>query len=559
MKKFFVLLVLILSMSEFVCGRIRYVTPRGAGLKNGTSWQNAYDGTQLQTAINEPDVSGVYVAAGTYKPTNGTDRTISFHMKNGVAVYGGFAGWEGTVDERNNWGIGQVNETILSGDLKDNDGKPSEDFAENAYHVVYNSGINSTAIIDGFTITGGNANGDDYAGTGGGIYNSSSSPTITNCSLKLNFADRGGGGIYNLNSSPTLTHCLISNNHTSFGGGGVFNYASSLRLTSCTISDNLSVVPGGGGIFNTTSSIVLVNCIIKYNWGEHGGGICNENSSTSDLFNCIISENGADGWGGGLSNSNSTATLINCLLSGNSNYVMGGALYNDKFLTLTNCTIAGNIVWCDGGGIYNSGTLKLNNCIVWDNSAGYKGHQLFNYGTIMLNYSCYANMTEDTYNEGTFTPDTYCLTTDPLFVNAANNDYRIEENSACKDAGNAGYNTEVYDIRGQARIQDGTIDMGAYEWTLGIDPFGSLSAPALNDFDTEFVEVYAINGAITVTANESITGFIKITDITGGVTTMMQIEKGLPLNIKLAVAPGFYLVSLFTKAKTYSRKIIVVK
>ena len=93
----------------------RYVTLNGAGVKNGTSWLDAYDQTQLQTAINEPGVMEVWVAAGTYKPTTGTDRSISFKMKNGVAVYGGFAGNENDLSDRDI----AANPTILSGDIGD--------------------------------------------------------------------------------------------------------------------------------------------------------------------------------------------------------------------------------------------------------------------------------------------------------------------------------------------------------------------------------------------------------------------------------------------------------
>jgi hypothetical protein len=118
MKQCLLIFVFIISMIEMANGQpIRYVTPNGTGAKNGMSWGNAYDKTQLQTAINEATASQVWVAAGTYKPTSDGNPNISFQMKKDVAIYGGFSGWEFDLSQRN-W---KSNVTILSGDLNGND------------------------------------------------------------------------------------------------------------------------------------------------------------------------------------------------------------------------------------------------------------------------------------------------------------------------------------------------------------------------------------------------------------------------------------------------------
>jgi hypothetical protein len=101
------------------------------------------------------------------------------------------------------------------------------------------------------------------------------------------------------------------------------------------------------------------------------------------------------------------------------------------------------------------------------------GNQFYiNGGTTTLNYSCYSNSPGDidTLGGALLNVANNNITSNPLFVNAANSDFRIYGNSPCVNSGNNSYNSELNDIRGQARIQDTTIDMGAYEWTAGVDP-----------------------------------------------------------------------------------------
>ena len=89
-----------------------YVKWNAGGTNAGTSWTNAY--TDLQSALGASPCTEIWVAAGTYKPTTGTDRTATFQLKNGVALYGGFAGTETARNQRNP----AANVTILSGDIE---------------------------------------------------------------------------------------------------------------------------------------------------------------------------------------------------------------------------------------------------------------------------------------------------------------------------------------------------------------------------------------------------------------------------------------------------------
>jgi hypothetical protein len=147
-------------------GMIIYVKSNATGAKNGTSWVNAY--TDLQSALSPAPSAGtqVWVAAGTYYPISATgtppsdiERNKTFKLVNGVGIYGGFNGTETTLAARDP----EVNVTVLSGDI----GVPSDN-TDNIFHVVTGSGTNSTAILDGFTVTGGNAKNAPVEDNGAG-------------------------------------------------------------------------------------------------------------------------------------------------------------------------------------------------------------------------------------------------------------------------------------------------------------------------------------------------------------------------------------------------------
>jgi len=186
-------------------GDIIYVKEGSAG--SGTNWADAYG--DLQDGLDDADPCDViWVAEGTYYPTAKTggtgERYRTFQMKNGVAIYGGFANTgDPTMPDRDP----NSYETILSGDI--GTGSVSSD---NCYHVFYHpSGTNldATAILDGFTVTFSNADGSGDHDDGGGMYNDQSDPTVTNCTFLGNLAG-SGTGMYNKSSSPTVTYCTFT-------------------------------------------------------------------------------------------------------------------------------------------------------------------------------------------------------------------------------------------------------------------------------------------------------------------------------------------------------------
>ena len=403
-----------------------YVTQSGAGSMNGTSWANAYAGTQLQSAINQSGVNEVWVAKGTYLPTlevGGTgSRYRTFQMKDGVAIYGGFAGTETNINQRADFGLGKINETILSGDLNGNDvisgggvALTIRNNSENCYHVVFNNSyaITNSAVLNGFTIKGGNADGSYPDNCGGGILNSYSTPTINQVVIYGNSSSNSGGGMFITSSLPILKNLLVSNNYAYYIGAGICLETASLSMTNVVLQNNLCATAGGG-----------------------------------------------------LGSSNSSPLLTNVTVSGNFAASYGGGVYNTSYSSVFNPV--------------------FNNCIIWGNSAYVSGNQIFNSAssgslTLTLNYSCYSFETNDLVNSGgnaVIILTSFNITTNPLFVNPAGGDCRINGNSPCADAGLNAYNSEVYDVRGAGFNRNlsrtdgsaGAIDMGAYEYKFGVDP-----------------------------------------------------------------------------------------
>ena len=342
-------------------------------------------------------------------------------------------------------------------------------------------------ILEGFTITGGNARGSTWDQYGGGMYNYNSSPTVTNCILTGNSARLGGGGMHNwYNSSPTVTNCTFSgNNATQYevgDGGGMFNYYnSSPTVTNCTFIGNTAHYGGGmhnydnssptvidctftdntaytsgGGMYNYDNSPTLTNCTFTDNTASlYGGGMCNHANSSPTVTNCTFSGNTAK-YGGGMRNwYNSSPAVTNCTFTGNTaNY--GGGMDNASVSpTVTNCIFSGNTANQRGGGMCNAGSSStVTNCILWADSPD----EIFDHDSSTT--TTYSDVQGGT---GQFWFGEGCIDTDPMFADAEG---RLSLGSPCIDAGNdaavpPGVTT---DLDGNPRIQGVCVDMGAYEF-----------------------------------------------------------------------------------------------
>jgi len=339
---------------------IRYVKRNAAGANNGTSWTNAY--TDLQSALSAA-ASGdeIWVAKGTYKPTTGTDRKISFGLKNDVAIYGGFAGTETLRAQRNP----AANVTVLSGEIG------AAGNADNSYNVVVGGVTNNTAVLDGFTVAAGNANGANPFDAGGGMNLNSSNPSLANVIFSNNLASFGGG-MYNDSSNPTLLNVTFIDNMAE-DGGGMYNFNSSPSLLNAIFIGNTATVSSGGGILNfANSSPTLTNVEFSSNSSKAvGGGIANQNDSNPSLTNVSLYNNSAGDFGGGMANSGSSPTLINVTFSANKAAAGGGIGSFSSSPTVT--TVLNSILWGDTGGEItdvNSSSTVVNFSIV---QGGYSG------------------------------------------------------------------------------------------------------------------------------------------------------------------------------------------
>jgi hypothetical protein len=284
-----------------------------------------------------------------------------------VGIYGGFAGGETSRDQRDP----AVHVTILSGDLNGDDGPDFANNGDNSQHVVSSFGMDATAVLDGFTIRGGNTTGSQ-GGYGGGMYNYNSSPTVANCVFAENYATNGGGLYNDGTSSPRFERCIFRGNRASSGGGIASSYKEgSPRFTDCVIEYN-SAQYGAGGIQGGAKSVYR-RCTIRGNTaGTTGGGI--QVGSFDTLLNCLIADNQAGDNGGGLYDGLAHADILNCRFAANRSEKDGGGVYYRGYSTLAGCTFVGNRATLNGGGMSSSATgSKLSNCTFHGNTAGSTG------------------------------------------------------------------------------------------------------------------------------------------------------------------------------------------
>ena len=155
-------------------GRVIHVRAEAQGVEDGTSWRDAY--RDLQAALASAATGDqIRVASGTYRPTDGSERTASFVLLEGVTVLGGYAGAGADPDLRDPL----LHPTILSGNIGD------PESADDDSHHVLTAGpdVGPTSVLDGFVVERGNAEGAQPLG-GGGLF-AAGSPTVRGCTFRV--------------------------------------------------------------------------------------------------------------------------------------------------------------------------------------------------------------------------------------------------------------------------------------------------------------------------------------------------------------------------------------
>lgn len=206
--------------------------------------------------------------------------------------------------------------------------------------------------------------------------------------------------------------------------------------------DRCATLGAAGGNTNTVlTGFTLVNGAADFGGAAYGG----------TLDGCVLASSRATVDGGGAFG----GVLNNCLVCGNA-AGRGGGVFDG---TLNNCTVTENRAQT-GGGIHGG---RLANCIVWGNTN--TAHLVDNHADATFLASCTTPLPASGTNN---------LDTPPQFVDAAQGDWRLAPGSPCIDTGDNSRMAGAVDLDRHARIQGGTVDMGAYEYAQpGGSPGGS--------------------------------------------------------------------------------------
>lgn len=369
-----------------------YVRPGGSAANSGASWSSAK--SDLAAAIVEAGqqtdyTSDVWVARGVYRPTSpGGSRSSSFQLQNKLVIYGGFAGTEAALSERPPLPTNATDAlnptwaTVLSGDLNGDDiGDINR--GDNSYHVVRCSNTEYSAVLNGLTITAGNATGpvinDLY---GAGVLLDPGRATIQSCTLVGNraFGSTGANGegaaIYATQGSGLrLQNSLIAMNRAAIAGGIVVQPGTH-ELRDCRFEEN-SDVALAGALYVAAANADLVNCTFLRNSSTNGqGAAASQGASTIRVINSAFLGNATNRSTGAVGiNPGATASFVNSVFCGNRGGPIGGsngAIDADQSaVTLTNCVFAANESDPSTASVRAiTGPLTAVNCLWWQNRSG---------------------------------------------------------------------------------------------------------------------------------------------------------------------------------------------
>jgi hypothetical protein len=380
----------------------------GSDSNSGLTWGAAK--RRLQAAIDAAADAGgceVWAKATTYDVGNLGDpaRERVTALRPGVAVYGGFQGIETKRDQRDY--VGHV--SIITGEPFS---ATPGDTTDDAYHVVIGA---DDAVLDGFTITTGNADGDESLGRacGGGLFNDGVSPTIRNCIFTANRALNAGGAICNLNgAAPRIESCTFEGNVNSSSSGGtgaaIYSQNSSPVIVNSSFTSHTLSRGKGAALYNSGGSATVVGCTFVANSARDGGGAAYETDNATSLYSECTFQNNRTGYSGGgaLASHEASPVIVGGFFSENqavnggaisfgpgSPYLansifrtnhssssaggLGGAVESDQSApTIVNCVFDTNDAaegaggWSEGGALaITGGGATITNCTFYNNVA----------------------------------------------------------------------------------------------------------------------------------------------------------------------------------------------
>ena len=302
---------------------------------NGTSWSNAFKslGEALDSARNTGCIREIWVAKGSYQPPAGQ----SFRMVKSVKIIGGFKNTDISLNQRDF----KVNKTICKAN-------GNRVFINDYTGFEQDARMDTTAVLDGFTITGGTTPVTSAGVGGGGMLNNYASPKIQNCIFIRNGTDQNGGAVCNINlSSPYFSGCVFEENNSRDGGAAINYYESNPWFTNCFFIKN-TAAGSGGALYSHQGSVWLTNCVFAQNGAGVSSCLYTAQRSVITINNCSFVNNSATGNMGTLTVSGSSLSITNSIIWNNrrsSNPEM--AIHNLYFLSqvvIQNCILENGVI-----------------------------------------------------------------------------------------------------------------------------------------------------------------------------------------------------------------------
>ena len=378
---------------------------------------------------------------------------------------------------------------------------------------------------------------------------------ISHSNLFCNFSREHGGALNAEHSKVVMHDCDVSHNLTYTEIDTVyFMYGGGLRFINCEVelidmafryNDGRSAI--GGALSIDSCSVKIDRCSFEHNHGVNGGGLylirCYDRPCR--ISNSLFANNDSSHFGGGLAISDSSPEVSNLTVVGNYSYgvTCGGIFfYQHSSPIVRNCIIYGNTnyapleepvqmwIWT-----YDDYVPEFHNCLIQYGKENISGNDII---------QVYEN----------------CINEDPRFADTINENYRINADSPCVDAGLT-YEEDhnLLDLDKKWRVCNESIDMGAYEYsndgvvenTQNECPIHIVGNPIttesyaeieMNDVDQWFAKVYSIDGKLLASKD---LGNLPVGDNRIALGEMFQ-----------TLPQGTYLVVLHSKANTFAAKVI---